>query len=107
MSLIITGTLVDVSERNVTPDPSKGHTWAAFVERQLHVLDGRSVHHISVGKDFRGDVASMKQGQQVALQVSIRCYPKNNGTAADFAMTAWEDLSARYELKPARPAVAS
>ena len=101
MSLIMTGTLIDVTERHVVPNPAKGHTWAAFVERTLHVLDGRRVHRIRLGKDFRGDVATLTKHQEVALQVSVQAYPMNSGTTADWSLVAWEDLTGSVKVSGA------
>jgi hypothetical protein len=108
MSLVFIGDVLDVTTREVRP--KAGQTWAPFSVTTLHVLSGRSVHKIDLpGVDqggepkFRGEVPAI--GAQVALQVSVRAYPTNNGTTASYDLTAWENCS--DSIRVAAPAKAS
>ena len=90
--LLITGNVVDVTTRHV--DHGGG-----FDVTTLHLLLGRRVERIDLGKTFRGDVPA--KGDEVALEVSIRAYPRSGGTAAGYDFTAWANVSDDVAIKVA------
>lgn len=68
--LVLTGKVVDLSTREAG---SPGSTW---VEHLIHVLEGRRVHDVKVGKDF-GDAPEV--GDEVALEVYPRLFVTKAG----------------------------
>jgi len=88
--LLITGTVVDVSSRHV--DHGGG-----FDVTTVHLLTGRRVERIDLGKSFRGDVPA--KADEVALEVSVRAYPRAGGTAGGYELTAWANQSENVAIK--------
>lgn len=89
MSLLLLGKVLDVS------DERRGKPGNEFVVTMVSLMVGKArIERVELAREFQG--ARPAEGDEVALQVSVRAFSGQRGPGYSF--TAWEDWTQRVAV---------
>jgi hypothetical protein len=94
--LLITGRCQAVNTRRVIPKSGS----APFDVTTVSLLTSKArIDHVDLAKGYQGAVPN--EGDEVALRVGVRAFPKSGGQSAGFELTAWENVSDQVKVAAA------